>query len=103
MDELINRIPVDDLRNTKIILFNANSPPEEHTTIDDIAKNYSDLVEEGILEVVNVGDHTEMTHTTKLAQYYGDPLDRVMWRSKEVLDFMCETVALLSNIFTVTQ
>jgi hypothetical protein len=41
-----------------------------------------------ILEIVTIGTHPEMADTSKLKRNYGDSLERVIWRSNEILDFI---------------
>jgi hypothetical protein len=70
-----------------IVIFNGNFPPERHDDIASVRIQFADEISTGLIEIVELkAPHKELHDASKLALRWGDSLDRVQWRSKQVLD-----------------
>ncbi len=104
-----------DKNNIKVIVVNGELNPSEHRSMEHVRKQFANEVQNGQLQVLSLleGEEKEnsvaknrknifepsseksegqwMRHMLRedvLRVFHGDSMDRIKWRSKEVLDFV---------------
>lgn len=84
---MLTALDDEEKRMIHIVVFNGNFPPERHEDIASVRIQFADEISSGLIEIVEMkGPHKELHDPSKLTQRWGDSLDRVQWRSKQVLD-----------------
>mmetsp|Transcript_17697 Transcript_17697/g.29104 ORF Transcript_17697/g.29104 Transcript_17697/m.29104 type:complete len:350 (+) Transcript_17697:178-1227(+) len=70
----------------KFVIYNADTPPERHLALQQLRNDFKSEFDDGMIEVIaNTEGYEEMRRPLNLT--HGDSLERVKWRSKQVLDF----------------
>jgi hypothetical protein len=91
---LVSHMSETELRSIKIVLLNAEWPPDRHLDVPLVRERFKTMIEDGSMEILELqGAHKELLPGRELARRWGDDERRIRWRSKQVLD-----VALLLDI-----
>jgi hypothetical protein len=86
---LVNRVPYEDLMsgNIKIVVYNAELPPELHKGISILRRNFSDLFSAGVIQVIENPFEQGFPQMVNLSRQH-NATEKFLWRSKESLDFV---------------
>ena len=88
---LVNGLDQDELPHLRLVILNGDLPNEEgivpyRKDLDDIRKMYPKLIESKQIRIVDLS--TAYPQWLKpMVQTFNDPVSRIKWRSKQVLDF----------------
>jgi alpha-1,3-mannosylglycoprotein beta-1,4-N-acetylglucosaminyltransferase C len=87
LDSLLSSIPPSEVDNIIIMVFIADVDADKrHTLTQALVSHYPDQLNSGLLQVVTV-NASVYPPLENLKYNYGDPAERVKWRSKQVMDF----------------
>jgi alpha-1,3-mannosylglycoprotein beta-1,4-N-acetylglucosaminyltransferase C len=87
LNSLLSAIPPSEIDNIIIMVFIADVDADKrHTLTQTLVARYSDQLNSGLLQVVSV-NASVYPPLENLKRNYGDPVGRVKWRSKQVMDF----------------
>lgn len=96
---LFHAVSKDQLEEMELVIFNANVPPDEHSDIACVRTSFSEQIRSGHIHIITRPEsdlpHPAMRNEAALALRWGDSVERVKWRSKQVLDvaFLMDYVA----------
>lgn len=84
---MISALDEEERHMVHIVVFNGNYPPERHEDVAAVRLQFAAEISTGLIEIVELQKpHKELKDPTRLARRWGDSLERVVWRSKQVLD-----------------
>eukprot|EP01111_Echinosteliopsis_oligospora_P005973 TRINITY_DN1980_c1_g1_i1.p1 TRINITY_DN1980_c1_g1~~TRINITY_DN1980_c1_g1_i1.p1 ORF type:complete len:380 (-),score=93.67 TRINITY_DN1980_c1_g1_i1:61-1200(-) len=90
LSSLFSHLQENDEKLIRIFVFNLQNPPEKHEQFYKAQSIFASYVHDNIISfVVPSADDslTELLNEDKVEITHGDAIDRVLWRSKENLDF----------------
>lgn len=97
VNSVIAKMAVEDHQRVRILIFNANIPPDEYEEVKEILAAHDQYVSGGeggkgvapsLVEIANHESYTQLHDRGKdLQRNWGDSLARILWRSKQCLDF----------------
>jgi len=88
LSSVVSKITVAERDTTRIVVFNLQTPPEDHDQIKTVEEKYKDDILSGFIEVVaNWEGYGDLLNPNLIEQTHNDSMGRILWRSKENLDF----------------
>ena len=87
LNSLIEHTSIADRRGVVIVIFAADFNEDYNNDIKDLVQdNFADYVREGFIQVVTAPE-SFYPPLNNLKRNFGDELERVLWRSKQVVDY----------------
>eukprot|EP00756_Hemistasia_phaeocysticola_P048254 Hpha_TRINITY_DN22687_c0_g1::TRINITY_DN22687_c0_g1_i1::g.192719::m.192719/K00738/MGAT4A_B; alpha-1,3-mannosylglycoprotein beta-1,4-N-acetylglucosaminyltransferase A/B len=84
---LIAHMSPRDKKQNRIVVLNGDTPPSKHQDIPLVREEFAAHIESGMLRIEeNPEGHPELREGAKLTLRWGDSVERVRWRAKQVLD-----------------
>ena len=87
VSNIMERISEEEKKSIKIIIMNGNVPASDHTDVKKVRETFASEIEEGFIVIKERSEpYPQLQDSSKLTLRWGDSKERVMWRSKQVLD-----------------
>jgi len=109
---IMSAMSPSEKHSVKIIIMNGNVPPGAHAALKEVAQTYRAEIKEGLIKIITNPDpvkgHLQLVDRSKLTLRWQDSVDRVLWRSKQVLDVAflleeCSKVATPESYFLMIE